>query len=124
MSSLINTFLATGRQIRTLEQRLCAMALHHPDRKRVGAEHSRLVRRQQGEIVAAVDAGVDWSTVRFALALHGQAADREVGSAEPTPAELMLNLMREYGPFSVLEGLEMVRRFVDEAAVAEGSERA
>jgi hypothetical protein len=107
--NLINTFLATGREVLTLERRLCAMAPNDPDWKRLGDERQELVRRKQDEIVAAVRAGVEWSTVEFALLLHGQHADREIGSSDPTPAEQLLELIRQYGGVAVVESLDAAR---------------
>ncbi|SNT66258.1 hypothetical protein SAMN05421812_1365 [Asanoa hainanensis] len=92
-ASLINTFLTTGREALALEQRLSLMALGDPLRARLGRKHQEVLRRQQAEIVAAVRAGVEWSTVEFALRLHGQHADREAGSAVSTPAEAFLELL-------------------------------
>jgi len=100
--SLINEFLATGREIRALEQRLSTMGLRDNEWTRLGVERRRLVERQQGESVAAVRAGV------------------EVGSTEPTPAEQLLDRMRQHGPLAVVEALDRVRRtgyqVVDEPA--------
>lgn len=77
---------------------------------------SGVSRRQQAEIVAAVRAGVEWSTVEFALRLHGQHADRDVGSPDPTPAEQLLDWMRQYGAVAVVEALDQARpQLVDES---------
>jgi hypothetical protein len=114
--SLINRFLATGREIRALEQRLCTMTPRDGDWSRVGAEHERLMRRQRDEIVAAVRAGVDWPTVEFALWLHGQHAGREIGSTDATPAEQLAALMRSCGADAVVTALDAARRDVVEGA--------
>jgi hypothetical protein len=57
VNTLINQFLATGREILVLEQRLVEVSSAHPERRRLGVQHRRLMRRQQAEIVAAVRAG-------------------------------------------------------------------
>jgi hypothetical protein len=119
--SLINTFLATGREIRAVEQRLAAMGPRDENRTRLGNECRRLIGRQQEEIVAAVRAGAGWSTVEFALRLHGQYAGRDVASAEPTPAECVGELMQKFGPVVVLEALDHVRGLVDEAGIVAGA---
>lgn len=110
MASLINRFLVTGRLIRDLEGRLFAGDVDQDQRADLGAELSRLIRRQQDEIVAAVDAGAPWDTVRFVLAFHGQDADRDQYRGLPTPAELLGDLFATYGPAAVLEALDTYRR--------------
>lgn len=115
--ALINTFLATGQEIRVLERRLCTMTSHDADWARVGAEHRQLVERQREEIVAAVEAGVAWATVEFVLRLHGQHADREVGSIEPTPAEYLGALMKQHGAAAVVHALEQALGRLEDDAV-------
>jgi hypothetical protein len=107
--SMINAFLGTGKAILDLERQLAGLPSTDPSRRRLSAEHARLMRRQRDEIVAAHRAGVDWDMITFALALHGQSADRDVGSTAPTPAEQLLALMREYGGPAVAEALSRCR---------------
>lgn len=122
--NLISTFLATGREVLALERRLCGMAPKDPEWKRLGDEHRGLVRRQQDEMVAAVQSGVEWSTVEFALMLHGQHADREIGSTDPTPAEQLLEMIRQYGVAAVVQALDAVRAVGGFPAVVQGVDAA
>ncbi len=116
---MINAFLDTGRAILALERQLVGMPYTDPRRRRLAAEHSRLMRRQQKEIVAAHRAGVDWDTITFALVLHGQSADREVGDTDPTPAEQLLALMREHGGLAVVDALDTGRNAITSADAAD-----
>ncbi len=110
MSTLINTFLRTGREILALEKELRGMPSTDPRRRPLGEEHTRLMRRQQEEILAAHRAGATWETIEFALIMHGQSAERETGSTDPTPAEHLLALMRRYGAEAVMRALDEAKR--------------
>jgi hypothetical protein len=69
--------------------------------------------RQQRQLVDAHRAGADWQTIEFALTLHGQHADREVGSTDPTPAEQLSALMRQHGSEAVVVALDAMRAGLD-----------
>lgn len=109
MTTLINTFLATGRDILAAERQLAGLPVDDPHHPRLSAEHTRLMRRQQDEIVAAHAAGVDWATITFALGMHGQGADREFANPGPTPAEQLLTLIRAHGAEVVVAALDAAR---------------
>jgi hypothetical protein len=83
----LNEALRTGRRIREIEQQLAAGT--HDDRERaaLGNEHQQLIAQQQDQMIEAADAGFSWDTIRFALQIHGQGANREPGDPRPTPAE-------------------------------------
>lgn len=108
MASLINTFLATGRLIREAE-RLLHGEVSDQDRARLGVELGHLMRRQQEQIVAAVNAGVSWDLVRFVLAFHGQDANRDQRVGEPTPAEQLGALFAQHGPDRVMAAIDAAR---------------
>src|SRR5687768_16348723 len=101
----INQALATGREILALERELFGMQSNDPARAGLGQRHTALMRQQQDEMLAAVHAGADWDTIRFALELHGQDANRQMPPTGPTPAETLLQLMRQYGAEPVVEAL-------------------
>lgn len=105
----INRFINTGRELLAVEKRLETMDPRDPDRPALSAQHSQLMRRQQDEMVAAVDAGVGWETVRFALELHGQDANRDQHHGEPTPAEILGEAMRVLGPERFIAALDAMR---------------
>ena len=105
----INRFVNTGRELLAAEKRLETMDPRDPDRPALSAQHTQLMRRQQDEIVAAVDAGVSWETVRFALELHGQDANRDQHHGEPTPAEQLDEMFRTYGGPAVIAALDAMR---------------
>jgi hypothetical protein len=119
MPSLINRFLATGREVLDVERRLRELPPRHPDREQLGTEHTRLTRRQQAEIVTAVQSGASWDTVTFALALHGQGADRDLYEGRPTPAEELDALMRAYGGEAVIHALDAYRSILAAHAAAD-----
>lgn len=106
--SLINKLLGTGREILDAEKRLDGMPTSHPDRKSLSDRHAKLMRKQQDEIVAASKVA-DWDTVRFALTLHGQGADRP-DPGQPTPAEMLSGMMRQYGAENVVTALDQMRK--------------
>lgn len=101
----INEALATGREILQLERELFGLQSNDPVRASLGQRHSDLLRQQQDQMVAAVRAGADWDTVRFALEMHGQDANRQMPPTGPTPAETLVELMRQYGAEAVVEAL-------------------
>src|SRR5512139_377550 len=72
--SLINEILATGRQLGAVEADLVRLDPRDSRRARLSQRAGVLQARQTEQIAAALAAGVDEGTVRFALALHGQGA--------------------------------------------------
>lgn len=109
MSTHLNAALATGRDILAIERELSTRPAGDPDRARLGAEHTALMRRQQEQLVAAHRAGVDWDTIRAALEWHGQHAGRQVGDTAPTPAARLLALITACGAEPVVAALDAAR---------------
>lgn len=107
--SLINDILATGRQLGAVEADLVRLNPGDPRRERLSQRAGALQARQTEQIAAALAAGVDADTVRFALALHDQGVDRDPWRQEPTPAEQMLDLMRRHGAERVVAALDVMR---------------
>lgn len=108
--SLINQFLDTGRILAKAEAAVFALPVDSPTRSTLSREATRLQHQQTGEIAAALRAGVDLDTIQFALALHGQGADRDPTGRRETPAKLLTDLIQQHGGERVIEALDAIRK--------------
>lgn len=99
MPTLVNRLIQTGREILKLEQLMdSAPTMLAGDRRHLSDRHTALMSRQQAQIVDAVNAGVCWDTITFALALHGQDADRDQHRGEPSTAAVLQAVVAAYEP--------------------------
>lgn len=105
MTSLINRFLQTGRLLNAAEEHVRTLQLAgDPAWRKAAEDASALQTKQTAQVSDALKAGVDLDTIEFALALHGQGADRDQYRGQPTAADLILKVVTVGG----LEGLDEV----------------
>jgi len=110
--SHISKAILIGRDILAAEREIVA-GTTDARREELGATIAQLMRDQQAEMIAAVNAGADWDTVRGALRLHGQDANREIGSTEPTPAYVIGSAVEKLGPDQFMALLGALRATFD-----------
>jgi hypothetical protein len=101
----INKALGTGRDLNRVETELTGMGPRDPRRAKLSKEAARLQQKQTSEIAKALSNGADEQTVRFALGLHGQGADRADMRGRPTPAQELQRLIAKHGIENVTEAL-------------------
>jgi hypothetical protein len=107
--SLINGILGTGRRLGEAEAELVRLAPDDPRRPALSKQTAALQAEQTDQIAAALHAGVDEDTIRFALTLHGQGQSRDPWRTEPTPAEELLDLIQRHGGERVVAALDVLR---------------
>lgn len=105
----INKALGTGRDLNRVETELAGMGPKDPRRARLSKEAARLQQQQTTEISKAMRDGADEQTVRFALELHGQGANRADAWGRPTPAQELQRLIQRHGVEQVTEALRQRR---------------
>ncbi|MFY1599539.1 hypothetical protein [Micromonospora sp. WMMD737] len=101
----INRALGTGRDLNRVETELAGMGPRDPRRSKLSKEAARLQQQQTTEISKALRDGADEQTIRFALGLHGQGADRADSRGRPTPAQEIQQLIARHGIEAVTEAL-------------------
>lgn len=107
--SHINAILATGRKLNDVEAELVELGPRDERRAELSQQASQLQAHQTDQIAAALRDGVAEETIRFALDLHGQGANRELWRTTPTPAEHLAALITLYGAPRVVEALDAFR---------------
>lgn len=107
--SLINAFLATGRDLAEAEADLFRSPLDDPRRAALARRASQLQHHQTDQIAVALRHGVTEETIRFALTMHGQGANRDPFRTDPTPAEQLLGLIQSHGPERFAQALDATR---------------
>ncbi|MEU6077591.1 hypothetical protein [Micromonospora sp. NPDC047074] len=101
----INRAIGTGRNLNRVETELASMGPRDPRRTKLSKEAACLQQRQITEISRALRNGADEQTVRFALHLHGQGADRADSRGRPTPAQELQQMIDRHGIETVTEAL-------------------
>lgn len=101
----INRAIGTGRDLDRVETALAGMGPRDPRRTKLSKEAARLQQQQTAEISKALRNGADEQTVRFALGLHGQGADRADSRGRPTPAQELQQMIDRHGIDVVTEAL-------------------